>query len=192
MLDYVILGTLALHPMSGYDLGKRMDGPGRFIGYRVGLPQIYRTLAKLTDRGLVAFDVDPRDGRPAAKVYRLTAPGQQALLEWAHSPYEPAPRPMDPDFMLRFLFAGILGHDIAIGILRTELEYRRAQRHDPMSIDELVADNDPIADIDPAWAAHIMHTAHEYGRSSMTAYIAWLEATLAEFENSHPAATSAS
>jgi len=31
MLDYLILGMLALRPISGYDLGKWMDGPGRFI-----------------------------------------------------------------------------------------------------------------------------------------------------------------
>ncbi|MBF6331435.1 PadR family transcriptional regulator [Nocardia transvalensis] len=182
MLEYVVLGTLALRPMSGYDLGKRMDGPGRFIGYRVGRPHIYRTLTKLADRGLVEFDIDPRDGAPAAKVYRLTDTGRRVLLDWAHSPYEPAPRPMDPDFMLRFLFAGVLGRGIAVRLLRTELDYRRAQDRDPMTIDELVADNDPIVDIDPAWAAHIMRTAHDHGRASMTSYIHWLETTLARFE----------
>lgn len=48
-----ILG-LALRPLSGYDSGKWMDGPGRFVGYRVALPQVYRTLGKLVARGLVA------------------------------------------------------------------------------------------------------------------------------------------
>ncbi|MFI9503377.1 helix-turn-helix transcriptional regulator [Nocardia sp. NPDC052566] len=180
MLDHVILGTLALRPMSGYDLGKQMDGPGRFIGYRVTRPQVYRTLTKLCGRGLIEFEVDPREGRPDAKVYRLTAAGRRALLDWANAPYEPAPRPMDPDFMLRFLFAGIIGRDVTVRTLRTELDYRRAQRHDPMTIDELIAINDPIAEIDPDWAARIMRTADGYGKASMTAYIDWLEATLAE------------
>ncbi|MFC9998441.1 PadR family transcriptional regulator [Nocardia sp. NPDC127526] len=188
MLDHVILGTLALRPMSGYDLGKRMDGPGRFIGYRVSRPQVYRTLVKLAERGLVDFEVDPREGRPDAKVYRLTAIGRQALLDWAHGPYDPAPRPMDPDFMLRFLFAGIFGPEVAVRLLRTELEYRRAQQHDPMTIDELIADSDPIAEIDPAWAARIMRTAHENGRDSMDGYIAWLETVLAEYEDAAVAA----
>ncbi|WP_405485061.1 PadR family transcriptional regulator [Nocardia sp. NBC_00511] len=182
MLDNLILGMLSLRPLSGYDLGKWMDGPGRFIGYRVALPQIYRTLAKLVDRGLVEFDVDPREGKPDAKVYRLTEVGRQALLDWAHSPYEPAPRPMDPDFMLRFVFAGIIDRDIAVRVLRTELDYRRTQIRNPTPIDELVGVIEPVVDIDQDWAGRVMRTAHNHGRSSMASYIGWLEMTLADFE----------
>ncbi|MEU9622970.1 hypothetical protein [Streptomyces sp. NPDC048155] len=39
-LDCVILGALALRRLSGYDLRRWMDGPGRYIGYGVKLPQI--------------------------------------------------------------------------------------------------------------------------------------------------------
>ncbi|WP_227981885.1 PadR family transcriptional regulator [Nocardia spumae] len=183
MLDVVILGLLALRPLSGYDLGKWIDGPGRFIGYRVTLPQIYRTLAKLRDRGLVGFAVDPRDGKPDAKVYTLTQPGRLALLEWVRSPYEPAPRPMDPDFMVRFLLGGMFGRDIAIEILRTELDYRRAQVRTPTRIDEVTTALSPIEDIDPRWAAEVLRAGHEQGRASTAAYIGWLEVTLADFEN---------
>lgn len=183
MLDTVILGMLALRPLSGYDLGKWMDGPGRFIGYRVTLPQVYRTLAKMCERGLVAFEVDPREGKPDAKVYTLTAAGKQALLEWAHSPYEPAPRPMDPDFTLRFLLAGMFGADLAIDILRTELDYRREQVRTPTRVGELAAGFEPIAELDPQWAAQVLAAGHERGRASTAAFIGWLEVTLADFES---------
>ncbi|WP_330182971.1 PadR family transcriptional regulator [Nocardia sp. NBC_01503] len=183
MLDHLILGLLALRPLSGYDLGKWMDGPGRFIGYRVSLPQVYRTLGKLVERGLVEFDVDARAGKPDAKVYRLTADGRAAHAAWAATPYEPAPRPLDPDFMLRFLFAGMLGRDHAIAILRTELDYRRAQVRTPTRVDALTGALAPIDGIDPQWAGQVMRAAHEHGRSSTAAYIGWLEVTLADFEN---------
>ncbi|WP_067820714.1 PadR family transcriptional regulator [Nocardia inohanensis] len=183
MLDTVILGLLALRPLSGYDLGKWMDGPGRFIGYRVTLPQVYRALAKLVERGLVEFEVEPRPGKPDAKVYRLTADGKQTLLDWANSPYEPAPRPMDPDFMVRFLLGGILGRDTAIRVLRTELDYRREQVRTPTRVGELAAALEPIDEISPLWAADVMRAAHEQGRASTASFIGWLEVTLADFEN---------
>ncbi|MFE3054999.1 helix-turn-helix transcriptional regulator [Nocardia sp. NPDC059239] len=183
MLDTLILGLLALRPLSGYDLGKWMNGPGRFVGYRVTLPQVYRTLGKLVERGLVEFEVEAREGKPDAKVYRLTGSGRQTLLDWAHSPYEPAPRPMDPDFMMRFLLAGALGREIAIEVLRTELDHRREQVRTPTRIDELTSALAPIDAIDPGWAGQVMRAAHDQGRASTAAYIGWLEVTLADFEN---------
>ncbi|WP_327144129.1 PadR family transcriptional regulator [Nocardia sp. NBC_01327] len=183
MLDILILGMLSLRPLSGYDLGKWMDGPGRFIGYRVSLPQVYRTLGKLVDRGLVEFDVDARAGKPDAKVYRLTEAGRQAHLDWARSPYEPAPRPMDPDFMLRFIFAGMLGRDTAIAVLRTELDYRLAQVRTPTRVGELEGALAPIGEIDAGWTGQVLRAAHEQGRASTASYIGWLQVTLADFEN---------
>ena len=37
--------VLALRRLSGYDLRRWMEGRGRYIGYGVQLPQIYRRLA---------------------------------------------------------------------------------------------------------------------------------------------------
>ena len=181
-LDYVILGVLALRRLSGYDLRRWMDGPGRFIGYGVQLPQIYRRLAKLVERGWVAYDVDPREGRPDAKVYRMTEAGREALLEWARSPFEPSPRPPDPDFKLRFLFAGQLSPEIALDIVTTELEYRL--RHDNQSpVVPIPEPYDPqIPELDPEWAREVHITAHEHGYAETAAYIAWLQLTQARLQ----------
>ena len=182
-LDYVILGVLSLGRYSGYDLRRWMEGPGRFIGYGVQLPQIYRTLAKMVERGWVVFEVDPREGRPDAKVYRLSEAGREALLEWARSPYEPASRPMDPDFTLRFIFAGQLDREIAIDVVRTELEYRLTHVNKTGKPD-FPADYEPqIPELDPAWAREIHLTAHEQGFASTAAYIAWLKLTLNRLES---------
>lgn len=173
-LDYIILGMLALRRFSGYDLRRWMEGPGRYIGYGVKLPHIYRRLAALVDKGWVAFDVDPRDGRPDAKIYRMTEAGKQALLDWAHSPYEPSPRPMDPDFKIRFVFGGQLDREIAISVVRTELEYRL--KHD------LTPTFTPLDTPDAPWARQIHTLAHEQGYASTAAYIAWLQLTLNRLE----------
>ncbi|MFQ6331286.1 PadR family transcriptional regulator [Nocardia sp. CWNU-33] len=184
-LDYVILGVLALDRLSGYDLRRWMEGSGRYIGYGVQLPQIYRRLKTLTERGWIEFEVDPRDGRPDAKVYSMTDAGRAALLEWARSPFEPSPRPMDPDFKLRFLFAGQLDRDIAIDIVRTELDYRL--KHDAQSPKAPIPDryHPQIPELDADWAREIHTMTHENGYAYVMSYIAWLQLTLARLESGH-------
>ncbi|MCF2530222.1 PadR family transcriptional regulator [Yinghuangia soli] len=181
-LDFVILGLLAMRRFSGYDLRKWMDGPLKYIGYGVQLPQIYRRLAKLVERGWVEFDIDARDRGPDAKVYRMTDAGREALLEWARSPFEPAARPMDSDFLIRFVFGGQLHPDIAIAVVRAELEYRMAHVS-PMGVLDLSDHYEPqIPELDPAWAREVHLLAHEHGYASTAAYIAWLKLTLQRLE----------
>ncbi|GAA1023649.1 hypothetical protein Aple_090530 [Acrocarpospora pleiomorpha] len=182
MLEYVILGLLGLRPFSGYDMRKWMEGKGQYVGYGVQLPQIYRTLAKLVDRGWIEFQVDSREGKPDAKLYRLTDTGRQELVAWARSPYEPSPRPMDPDFMVRFVIGGALGRDIAIALLRTELDYRRTQASNQNWLDFAHTPFEPVSEVDEAWVRELHWTAHERGYASTAAYIAWLELTLARLE----------
>ncbi|MFK0191769.1 PadR family transcriptional regulator [Kitasatospora sp. NPDC090308] len=197
-LEHLILGLLAVRPFSGYDMRKWMEGKGKYLGYGVQLPQIYRTLPKLVANGWAAFELDPRAGRPDAKVYRLTEAGRQELLAWARSPYEPSPRMTDSDFRLRFLFAGQLGPEFALDLLRTELDYRLAHVGEPGWMDFLT---DEAADgaaheaadgataeatagslVDAAWANAVRLAAHEHGYRAMASYIAWLQLTLARLE----------
>src|SRR5699024_10632388 len=128
MLDYTLLGLLARTPASGYDIGKWLRGEGRRLGRGPSMPPSYRGRSAFEQRGWVAIRIEERDAAPAAKVYSLTAAGVDALEEWAASPYEPAERPMDPDFTQRLSFAGQLGPEYALRIVRTELDYRRRQR----------------------------------------------------------------
>jgi DNA-binding PadR family transcriptional regulator len=181
-LEYVILGVLCLGRVTGYDLRRWMEGPGRFLGYGVQLPQIYRTLGRMVERGWVSFDVDPREGRPDAKVYRITEEGREALLTWARSPYTPSTRPMDPDFTLRFVFAGQLDREIAIDVVRTELEYRLKHVSEDGSLQIPDAYDPQIPELDPVWAREVQLLAHEHGFASTAGYIAWLKLTLKRLE----------
>lgn len=185
-LEHLILGLLAVRPFSGYDMRKWMEGKGKYLGYGVQLPQIYRTLPKLVAKGWAAFELDPREGRPDAKVYRITEAGHQELLAWARSPYEPSPRMTDSDFRLRFLFAGQLGPQFALDLLRTELDYRLAHVGEPgwmdFLTDEPAEDAEPDSLVDASWANAVRLAAHEHGYRAMASYIAWLQLTLARLE----------
>ncbi len=181
-LEHVILGMLAVRPFSGYDVRKWMEGKGKYLGYGVQLPQIYRTLPKLVANGWAEYEVDPREGRPDAKVYRITGAGREELLAWARSPYEPSPRLTDNDFRLRFMFAGQLGPEFALDLLRTEIDYRLTHVGEPGWMDFHGAEAGLDTAVDGAWA-HSVHLAlHEFGYSAMASYIAWLQLTLARLE----------
>ncbi len=80
-LEHAILVSLNERSGTGYQLTRRFD---RSIGYfwRATHQQIYRTLARMTDQGLVTFTDQPQDGKPDKKVYSVTDTGRTFLSDW--------------------------------------------------------------------------------------------------------------
>lgn len=84
-LEYAILGFLNYHPYSGYDLKKTFDVSVNHF-WPADQSQIYRTLARLADKGWVEMEKIPQEDRPDRKVYHITAAGRTALLQWLAGP----------------------------------------------------------------------------------------------------------
>lgn len=179
--DYILLGVLARSPMSGYDISKWLRTEGYFLGRSASMSPIYRGLADLVDRGWVTVTTVSRDAAPDANVHSVTASGSAALLEWASSPFQPALRPMDPDFIVRLSFAGQLGPDIALAIVAAELDFRIRQR-DAESPAQPQPYVDPIPGIDRGWLRQIDFITHSRGWQSTSLYIGWLEVLKSELE----------
>lgn len=175
--DYALLGLLARRPATGYDLGKWLRTEGIFLGRNASMSPIYRALADLLDRGWIACETDHRSTGPDGKVYTVTQAGADALVAWAREPYVPAPRPMAADFIVRLNFAGQLGVDYALEIVRTELDYRRRQRAEEGGPFRGSVDLQPIDAIDRDWLAYIEWLTHARGYASTSLYISWLELT---------------
>jgi DNA-binding PadR family transcriptional regulator len=180
--DWLVLSKLALCPSSGYDLHSYFDEHGPYLGFRPTLSPIYRTLGKLVELGYAQFDVETRTNAPDAKVYRVTPAGWEALLAWAREPHVPSRRPADPDFLIKFTYAGQFGRDIAIDVLRRELAYRRAQKTAESDVGLRIGPLDPVPEIDVPWLLRLRRLGHARGYAATAAYIAWLELTLAELE----------
>lgn len=173
--ECVLLALLAGRPRSGFDLGRWVETEGQFLRSRAHHSQIYRLLGRMTDDGWVAFEVDPREGRPDAKVYRLTPRGKEVLWEWVRSPYEPTSRFQDPDFLARFAFTAPLDRQAAIGLIETELAYRRAQIARNRDRDRTLRFEDPLPELDPDLAQEVFDDLHAYGASAVDNWVAWLE-----------------
>jgi DNA-binding PadR family transcriptional regulator len=80
-LDYAVLGFLNYHPYTGYDLKKIFDASVQHF-WHADQSQIYRTLARLTEKGYVQMEKIPQEDRPDRKVYTLTEAGRSELRRW--------------------------------------------------------------------------------------------------------------
>jgi DNA-binding PadR family transcriptional regulator len=112
LLGYAVLGLLAQKESSGYDVRKTFaqtpmqsfsDSPGA----------IYPALTRLEKSGLISGKVERSSGLRQRKVFRLTAPGAEALKSWLRKlpTRDDVIRALD-ETMLRFSFMDIvLGPD---------------------------------------------------------------------------------
>lgn len=177
-LEVILLSLLSIVERTGYDVRKWLDRHGVYMGYSTQTSQIYRQLGKLVDRNWAVQIPDPRSTGPDAKLYRISETGRQKLQDWRESPYIPSPRPLDPDFQVRLRFAGSMGPDKALELVRTELRYRREQGQDRLfDIGLTERDYAPHDDATRQWNEELWRLQSERGHYMVSNLISWLEAT---------------
>jgi DNA-binding PadR family transcriptional regulator len=128
----VVLAMLAKEPAHGYQLRARLRAALGPVGAEMNAGQIYVTLGRLENSGLVACELAPGVAeRPDRKVYALTAAGQQRIAEWLAE--VSWPRPDLAEFHLKLTAAAAAGLADPVAIVdaqRRELlrRLRDAQR----------------------------------------------------------------
>jgi len=175
-LDVIVLGLLTARPRTGYDIRKWLDKHGKIMGYSAPTSQIYRQMARLVERNWAHTVADPRSSGPDAKLYVLTDEGRAAFDEWATSPYEPAERPMDPDFQVRMLLTQHHGPAAILELVRTELRYREAQHELRFGFDPFLLRED-AGPAERAWGQEVHLLLNQRGRLLAANHITWLETT---------------
>jgi PadR family transcriptional regulator, regulatory protein AphA len=104
-LEHAILGFLSYKPFSGYDLKKVFDNSVKHFWY-VDQSQIYRTLTRLTEKGLAEVEVIEQTVRPDRKVYHITPKGLSELSAWLSGPFPVQQAHSGP--LVQVFFAGQL------------------------------------------------------------------------------------
>ncbi|MDX9991681.1 MAG: PadR family transcriptional regulator [Anaerolineales bacterium] len=107
-LDHAILGFLSYHPYTGYDLKKIFDSSIRHF-WPADQSQIYRTLARLTEKGLVEMEKIPQEDHPDRKLYHITETGRATLRDWLCGP-PPMDEPRSAP-LIQVFFSGQLSDD---------------------------------------------------------------------------------
>lgn len=169
-LEHLLLGVLAMHPRTGYDLKKYMDTHGRFLRSNTQMSQVYRSLATMERNGWALHELEPRPGATDAKRYFLTEEGATVLLDWLTGPYTPPSRHVDPELSARLAFAGFMSRDELILLLDTELDARAREvakyrhRDRGLELTPVLPFDDELSDIVGEWA-------HNNGAAAMDAHI---------------------
>lgn len=107
-LEFAILGFLNYQPYTGYDLKKIFDTSVRHF-WPADQSQIYRTLARLTERDFARVEKVPQEDRPDRKVYHITDAGRAELLRWLAGPH-PREEPRSAA-LIQVFFAGQLSDE---------------------------------------------------------------------------------
>ncbi|HET9913475.1 MAG TPA: helix-turn-helix transcriptional regulator [Anaerolineales bacterium] len=101
-IEYAILGLLSWRPMTGYDIKKMFAGSAAFY-WSGNNNQIYTTLVRLHENGLVTREVEIQEDSPSRKIYSITPKGQAELKNWLFS--EPEPPELKNAFLIQLAWA---------------------------------------------------------------------------------------
>lgn len=119
-IEHALLGFLRQSPMHGYEIHQRMsDANGLGTVWRIKQSHLYALLTRLEKEGLVRATVEPQGIHPPRKVFRLTATGEEAFLEWVQSGVAHG-RDLRLDFLVKFYFAQTEGVDVALHLVEQQ------------------------------------------------------------------------
>ena len=178
-LKYTLLGFLSYGPLTGYDLKKHMDNSTQFFWY-AGLSQIYPTLKKLAEEGLVEATVIPQEGKPDKKIYLITEAGRAMLMDWLVEPIDKLSPTKDPA-LLKLFFSGALDKETLLEQLRRQLALHRAQlahyqQETTAYIEQIIAETGLTRE------GALWELTRQFGEEYERAYIRWLEQAIEAVE----------
>ncbi len=101
-IDYAVLGLLSWRSMTGYDIKKMFAGSAAFY-WSGNNNQIYTTLVKLHENGLVTREIEIQEDSPSRKIYSITPKGQAELKNWLFS--KPEPPELKNTFLIQLAWA---------------------------------------------------------------------------------------
>lgn len=164
-LRYVVLGFVALQPMSGYDIKRLVAGLSWLTGSPSG-GSLYPVLRALRQDKLVTVETVFGLDRPPKKIYSITEAGRQALQAWTGQPVATCAS------LKAFLMRLFLADSHSRARLSAHLRERRAQ---VAAHHELLAGGLEIPVAGPNLGQQL---AVGYGLALATAELEWLDVTL--------------
>jgi PadR family transcriptional regulator AphA len=119
--SFLLLGMVALGPLSGYDIKQMADGSTRHF-WQISYGQIYPELKALEKAGMVEAAEAARGSRQRT-LHKLTDAGAEALTDWV-SDSSVAPVELRDEMLLKLFFSDTVPEPERIALVRN-----MAQRH---------------------------------------------------------------
>ena len=172
-LDHAILGFLSYRPFSGYDLKKMFDTSVQHF-WPADQSQIYRTLARLVERGWAEVEVVVQAKRPDRKTYHITEAGREELHQWVSTPLiHERHRSAE---LVQVFFAGQLSDAEILAMFEREAEKVRDGLSRYAEVPELAAEY--IELVGSPREAFFWLLTLDAGIQSAQAHLAWLESVM--------------
>jgi DNA-binding PadR family transcriptional regulator len=154
-----------------------MDGSTSFFWY-AELSQIYTTLKKLEQEGLLVSSLESRSDRPDRRYYSILPAGQQALRNWLETPLL-ALEPHKETLLLKLFFSAGADRENLLYQLRRLRELHLKQlaiyEGETTTLIQQIADQFPqLAEDGRFWDA-----TRRFGVMFEQLYIHWLDETIA-------------
>jgi DNA-binding PadR family transcriptional regulator len=130
--DYVVLGMVGLGARSGYEIKQMVMQSIRFF-WTISQVQIYPSLARLEEAGLLTGSEDPDDKR-RRRAFDLTTAGRRELRDWMVR-HEPMPFELRDVAMVKLFFADALDPADAKNLLAA-VRQRSCERIDALRMIE--------------------------------------------------------
>jgi len=118
-LKYAILGMLVQKSMTGYELMQQFES-ALCEFWSAKHSQIYPELKKLTEEGMVNYEVQISGAVMEKKLYTITEEGRKDFLMWLAKDDDMGPTPKDV-FRLRVFFSNYLEPDMRNKLLSSQL-----------------------------------------------------------------------
>ena len=173
MLKYIILGFLNLRPMTGYDIKQLMTASTEHF-WDAKLSQIYTTLKKMSETGIVDSYIEPQADRPNRRIYSLTETGRAELRGWLNAMELNRETKKDP-LLLKIFFSLPTDHTHLIAQLRLHLDLHQEQlrsyeTESPQVIQDFIAEQHELVDHVELW-----ELTRQFGVMYEQTYIKWLQ-----------------
>ena len=162
--ECALLGFFRQGPRHGYDLYQELSDPaGLWLVWRMKQSQLYALLARLEEHGYLTSSMEPQEGRPPRKMYRLTPAGGETFQAWVRAPVERG-RQVRVNLLTKLFFARREGPEAAQHLLDAQRAACQAW------LDALQAETEATTEKDS-----FQRLVHQYRTGQVQAMIDWLQ-----------------
>lgn len=184
MLKYVLLGFLNYQPMTGYDLKRLIDSSTEHFWHAYH-SQIYTSLRKMEQEGLVTSIIDDSDEKLERRIYEITEFGKSQLKQWLGRPLTEL-SPSKDGLLVRLFFSGLRDPKEVLDELRfqRQLHQQQLELYQQIKPEDYAAKFESNDDgLDFEREAKFWRMTLENGRSYEEMYLKWLDETIAKIES---------
>ncbi|MBI9051664.1 MAG: PadR family transcriptional regulator [Anaerolineaceae bacterium] len=181
MIKYILLGYLKYQPMTGYDLKQSLDHSVSHF-WHAHHSQIYTTLRKLDNDGLVSSEIIPQQGSPDRRLYTITAAGQQEMESWINQPMTHISL-LKEEYLVRLFFSAERNPQEVIAELILQIKLHEEKLQVFYQLQHHLENNARKEHPEFERDIHFWLFTLKMGLSFEEMYIQWLNNTLHEIQN---------